>query len=280
MSHIKLNLFVKAHSHSTKLRKRKQRRLKPVRPSRKNELWYKAELLRVVNLLRSTTERELTPLVKQVTQGFGDALPPSIDHQVQLIARKFGNIGSVAKRLAATAAQRNLQSTDEQLAESIRRAVGVNISSILSADGVREAISEAVAANVDLIASIPEQYFAKLRETLSKNWEAGSRWEDLVDTIKHVGDVTASRAKLIARDQTSKMNGAFNQARQTSVGIERYQWQTAGDERVRPTHADNDGKVFSWDDPPADTGNPGDDINCRCVAIPIFDLDEDEGQAS
>ena len=69
--------------------------------------------------------------------------------------------------------------------------------------------------------------------------------------VERIGDVTESRAKLIARDQTSKMNGAFNEARQTSLGIDRYVWQTSGDERVREEHQANDGQVFSWNDPPA-----------------------------
>lgn len=95
------------------------------------------------------------------------------------------------------------------------------------------------------------------------------------DSLSAAAVRALSRAKLIARDQTSKMNGAFNQARQTSLGIDRYVWQTSGDERVREEHQANDGQVFSWNDPPA-TGHPGEDINCRCVAVPYFDLDSEE----
>ena len=46
-----------------------------------------------------------------------------------------------------------------------------------------------------------------------------------------------------------------------------YVWVTAGDDKVRPSHADNEGQIFSWDDPPA-TGHPGEDSNCRCSAEP------------
>ena len=41
---------------------------------------------------------------------------------------------------------------------------------------------------------------------------------------------------------------------------------------VRPSHAENDGKIFSWDTPPA-TGHPGEDHNCRCTAVPLPDDD-------
>ncbi|WP_442872598.1 phage minor head protein [Cognatishimia sp. SS12] len=43
--------------------------------------------------------------------------------------------------------------------------------------------------------------------------------------------------------------------------------RTRRDSRVRPSHAENDGRVFEWNDPPA-TGHPGDDYGCRCTAEP------------
>jgi hypothetical protein len=44
-----------------------------------------------------------------------------------------------------------------------------------------------------------------------------------------------------------------------------YIWRTAGDDKVRPSHAANEGRVFAWNDPP-ETGHPGEDFNCRCTA--------------
>ena len=46
-----------------------------------------------------------------------------------------------------------------------------------------------------------------------------------------------------------------------------YIWRTRGDSKVRKEHAANNGKVFSWDNPPP-TGHPGDDYGCRCTAEP------------
>lgn len=44
-----------------------------------------------------------------------------------------------------------------------------------------------------------------------------------------------------------------------------YIWRTRGDANVRPSHAANNGKVFSWDSRPT-TGHPGEDYGCRCIA--------------
>ena len=73
----------------------------------------------------------------------------------------------------------------------------------------------------------------------------------------------------IVRDQTNKTIGQLTQLRQQQVGIESYQWLTSQDERVRPTHIRNSGLVFDWGRPPPDTGHLGNDVMCRCTAIPV-----------
>ncbi len=51
---------------------------------------------------------------------------------------------------------------------------------------------------------------------------------------------------------------------------QKYIWRTQRDGKVRDSHRKNEGKVFSWDDPPA-TGHPGEDYGCRCIAEPYED---------
>lgn len=46
-----------------------------------------------------------------------------------------------------------------------------------------------------------------------------------------------------------------------------YVWRTRGDNKVRATHAVNNGRIFSWDNPPP-TGHPGENYGCRCTAEP------------
>lgn len=285
MAIIELRHVVRAMPHGARLRKRRGRLLKPVKPSHKVELWYKQQLLAVVAQLRKIAREELLPELKRMeplyATGDGitrDAKVPRrpLESTFQRMGQRIGGIEQTANRLAALAVQRSADTVDDRLKAAIKSSVGVDISPVLTQSGpILDALRAATKDNIDLIKSIPEQYFEKLGDAVGKNMERGMRFEDLAKEIERIGDVTESRAKLIARDQTSKMNGAFNEARQTSLGIDKYQWQTSGDERVREEHAENDGKVFSWNDPPA-TGHPGHDVNCRCVAIPYFDLDKEE----
>lgn len=58
---------------------------------------------------------------------------------------------------------------------------------------------------------------------------------------------------------------SLKQARPTT----HYIWRTRNDGKVRSSHADREGQVFSWDDPPVG-GHPGEDYNCRCTAEPYY----------
>jgi len=125
--------------------------------------------------------------------------------------------------------------------------------------------------NAQLITSIPDQELEQVAGIVERRLQEGERFEVVEqDLIKRFG-ITRRRAKLIARDQTTKLNASLTKLRQQELGVEEYTWQTAGDERVRPTHKANDGKKFRWDDPPNKTGHPGTDVNCRCVAIPVLE---------
>jgi SPP1 gp7 family putative phage head morphogenesis protein len=168
--------------------------------------------------------------------------------------------------------------------KSIHRALGVDISGYLGADTeIGAAMKTAVANNVALIKSIPEEYLGKVSAKVQSYFAAGKRWESLAEELERLGDVTYNRARFIARDQASKLNASFNEVRQTQIGITQYVWSTAHDERVRKSHAALDGTTQAWASPPLISGeplNPGEDYNCRCGAIPKIDLSDSEAPAA
>ena len=124
------------------------------------------------------------------------------------------------------------------------------------------------ATNVHLIRSLADDLLPEVTKILNTS-------EDIRGDLQERFDVTASRADLIARDQTLKLNGQITEHLQTDAGITRYRWSTSHDDRVRPGHAELDGTEQEWAAPP-DTGDgemnhPGQAIQCRCVAVPILD---------
>ena len=268
---------------------RSVRRLRPVVPNARAELQYKRSLLALVRHCRGFIEGALPGLRVHWPRPAesGDGVIHAHDSAADLTAairaasRKLGNLDAWAKRMVGIAVELNRDSVDERLARVIREAIGIDVARLLHANGpLLQSMQDATDRNIALIKSIPEQYFDRVLDTVSSGWTQGMRWESLVEQIQHDGDVTENRAKLIARDQTAKMNSAFNRERQQQVGIEEYEWQTSGDERVRESHAEVDGHVFRWDEPGPVAGSvagepchPGEDIQCRCLAIPVVNMD-------
>lgn len=119
--------------------------------------------------------------------------------------------------------------------------------------------------------------------------------------MRDLPGISTRRAAIIARDQTAKLNADLSKSRMEQAGIETYIWSTSMDERVRglpggkyanavPSHYLMEGLICRWDDPTkyrnasgewvarpngAPLLHPGQDILCRCVALPNWgELDE------
>ena len=130
--------------------------------------------------------------------------------------------------------------------------------------------------NLDLISSIEAETLRKLRWELSQRIVATAGDESLktalADYIENQARIESNRAVLIASDQVGKLNGRLMRYEQQRAGITHYRWETMQDSRVRPSHRERQGEIFSWEEPPSD-GHPGEAIRCRCVADPVFETD-------
>ena len=118
----------------------------------------------------------------------------------------------------------------------------------------------------------------RLREKAEKNSIEGYRADKLQKIVQAEFGVTQKKARFIARQETALFVSRYRQVRYTDAGVREYIWSTSKDERVRDDHKDLSGKKFSWDSPPIvdkSTGrraNPGEDFNCRCLALPTINL--------
>lgn len=159
-----------------------------------------------------------------------------------------------------------------EVSTNLKNQTGIDLSAYLrNSPNIVERVNELTVSNIQLIKSIRTQYLDKVQNAVMQAMIRGSLNKDLAAQIKDLGKTTEKRAMFIARDQSSKLNAALTQARHEEVGVKKYMWSTSGDERVRESHAEKDGLIFEYANPPADTGHPGHDVNCRCVQIPVLD---------
>lgn len=155
-----------------------------------------------------------------------------------------------------------------EVSTNLKNQTGIDLSAYLrNSPNIAEKVNALTAGNIQLIKSIRSQYLDKVQNAVMQAMVKGTLNKDLAAQIKDLGKTTEKRAMFIARDQSSKLNAALTQARHEDAGIKKYMWSTSLDERVRDSHADKEGLVFEYANPPSDTGHPGHDFNCRCVAI-------------
>ena len=185
-------------------------------------------------------------------------------------------LGRLTTRVPTATAKTSRDTSDynkRQWRDSLRAAYGVDV--VRAEPWLSEQLASWEKDNLSLITRMSENRIASIRGIVQQAVGSGTRASSLVDQVSKSLDVGRGRAKTIARDQVSKLNANLTQIRQRDVGVDEYEWSTSRDERVRPSHRANEGKRFKWNDPPAETGHPGHDINCRCVALPIFPEIED-----
>jgi SPP1 gp7 family putative phage head morphogenesis protein len=131
-------------------------------------------------------------------------------------------------------------------------------------------------SQVDLITSLPREAAQRVQKLATESRITGMRASELVSKILETGDVTLSRAQLIARTETARAASALTEARAKHVGSEGYIWRTAEDSDVRADHKKLNGKFIRWDDPPiADShanvrAHAGTIYNCRCYSEPVI----------
>ncbi len=127
-----------------------------------------------------------------------------------------------------------------------------------------------ISENTSLIKSLPTRLHPELEGIIRRGVMNGQSVKDLKDQIKARYGVSDYRAKLIAQDQTLKLNADLTRYRLQSVGVEQYIWRSVQDSRVRPEHADRNGESYSWKEG-ASGEHPGQPVRCRCRAEAIWD---------
>lgn len=164
-----------------------------------------------------------------------------------------------------------------RFAQTFRSALSVDVRPFLTRPEIESQLSRASAESIRLIRTIPPRSHDALIDRMRREFrEAPFDRAALRRLLRDEFRVSGFNLRRITRDQSSKLVGALTQVRQRQVGITRYRWRTATDERVREEHVQNNGRVFAWTAPPP-TGHPGVAVLCRCVALPVVDEVPDAG---
>lgn len=235
---------------------------------RKNASWKipKASLPREVQEAISVSEFRFKEKIDQIDKKLAQILPEEIADKIKL----------------SDTFDRALWRTEKGFEASVK---GITVPAQITAER-RKKIADEWENNFKLyIKDFTQEETTKLRKNLKKAVFAGNRYEAAISTIQKSYGVSASKAKFLARQETSLLMTTYKEARYTDSGIEEYRWGCVHKPKdkspsqhipgnVRYYHGLLDGRIFRFSQPPVvdqhgNRKNPGADYNCRCFARPI-----------
>lgn len=191
---------------------------------------------------------------------------------VQRLRRLVRNIFP-GERLAQEFASRTYDENESKIAKSVEESLGV---AVPLPGGDRTILDDWIVENTSLIEDLQEQYIKRIQNSVGNGFNKGLTYREIAKNIQRETNISWRRARTIARDQVGTLNGLVTKERNKELGIEKAEWVTVGDERVRgnpsglypdakPSHYARNGQEFDWDKG-IDGEFPGTPILCRCFA--------------
>ena len=268
-------------------------------PSKAAESYYRGQLRALVRAMTSELVASLEPELKRLKPDYIadsivtlDGWTDQILAAIRRVSSRFTSslFDAQIARVAASTVRRAEADNAEHFRDSVNKAVGIDFQLITKPKGMTDYLEASTAENVNLIKSIPRDYFEKVETLVLGGMKDGLVPSVIAKQIQEETGVTARRAKLIARDQVSKLNSDLTRQRQAAAGIELYKSVDAGDVRVtgNPAGKYPNAKISCWGIARQDIGfgpgiykiadgatwkgatglHPGrHHILCRCVAI-------------
>lgn len=254
-----------------------------------------------MRLLNQIIKEDLIPEIRKLAK---QELEPGYyrkDDAADLVRKLSKLFDESADKLQQSIANFNLQTKLETVATRLERltekewkrivheTLGIDLlSDYYSGEFYKKMLKEWVAENVDLIKTIPQESMSRMKRIMLDGYLDGKTTTSIVKELQEEFGMSRDHARMIARDQTAKLNSEITHRQQVDAGVTKYRWSTSRDSRVRDCHKELDGQIFQWDDPPemwydtksrgrVYTGrrcNPGQDFCCRCCALPVFDIDK------
>lgn len=227
---------------------------------------------RLAEIQYSSQLKKLARHIGDIISGYPVGDPASVAPITEALNRYSGLIRpwatNVAQRMIADVGERDKKIWDllgDRMGRSLRREIETT-----ETGGVMRALLQ---ENVTLITSLPLDAAQRVRHLTTEAIITGTRADTIAKEIMRSGQVSRSRAQLIARTEVGRTSSTLTQVRSEHIGSTAYIWRTSRDEQVRPSHKKMEGVVVDWDNPPTLdnlTGHAGCVPNCRCYPEPII----------
>lgn len=159
---------------------------------------------------------------------------------------------------------------------AVLSATGIDVGTFLGAEDVSETVDAFLARNVSLVRSVSDDTRTKIADIVLRNYQQRTPTREVAKEMAEAVGISRKRALRVAADQSSKLSGRLDQARQEQAGIERFKWRWSHKKHGRAIHIAHDGKIYPWSEPPQLDGKPdlpGQLPFCGCRSQAVLQID-------
>lgn len=165
--------------------------------------------------------------------------------------------------------------TRQQFYERIAAKIGIDVKALIATEGMKSTTNALVLETAQWVKTLRDEALEKFTNNTLFAMSQGESLDTIVNQFDTIVSERKNHARFLARNQVQNYNSITTKIRAQNLGIEKAVWETAGDERVRPSHEDRDGKEFDLAEGLYSSVDgqyllPGTDYNCRCVAIYVI----------
>lgn len=165
--------------------------------------------------------------------------------------------------------------------ERVASKTGINVQDLMAKEGLKATTNALMLETAQWIQTLRDDTFQKFTNNTLFAMSQGESLDTIVNQFDDIVVERKNHAKFLARNQVQNYNSITTKIRAQNLGITKAVWETAEDDRVRPSHADRQGKEFDLAKGLYSSIDglhlmPGLDYSCRCTAIYVIPETPDE----
>jgi SPP1 gp7 family putative phage head morphogenesis protein len=183
------------------------------------------------------------------------------------LLRRFAN-----KRIEAMVNNRLTKadkSNSARLYAKIAQRVGFSAKELAATEGMTATRNALIAETANWIKKTRDETLEHFTANTLHAMTRGEGIDKIMEKFDGMVETRKNHARFVAQNQINNFNSIVTKTRAVEVGVTRAIWRTEGDDRVRDSHADRDGKEFDLREGCFSSLDgvsllPQVDYNCRC----------------
>lgn len=171
--------------------------------------------------------------------------------------------------------------SQKEFYKRIENKVGINTTDLIKKEGMKPTTNALITETALWVQKVRDETIQYFTNNTLRAMTLGYGIDDIMKQFDEMEETRKNHAKFVARNQVQNFNSLTTNVRAKNLGITKAIWQTAGDERVRPSHVDREGKEFDIKDGCYSSVDglwlqAGTDFNCRCTVEYVLPDEEEE----